>query len=209
MHKWYMTFLECLRIELFNQDWYETYHSKRFALKNKTMALVRFDREIILAQKMHDMSECVRNSPITGDSNDMSSKTIPTAVTLNGRVYFLDLSARNEKAPEVVVKQNDGTIKYKLELDTSEVDALLERIGAVIKKTELGESLSIASIQGEQATFEPQAFTLVNNGTINIAGATVDVEKAPMKCAGWELSFADDEMTLRDNNGIMRFRGKS
>lgn len=182
MHKWYMTFLECLRIELFNQDWYETYHSKRFALKNKTMALVRFDREIILAQKMHDMSECVRNSSITGDSNDMSAKTVPTAIQLNGYVYFLDLNARNSMAPEVIVKPDDGAVigslKYKVELDTSDVDALLDKLTSRIGETKLGEGLSQAATLGE-AIFDPQPF-IINNGTIIINQAAVEGASVPL-----------------------------
>lgn len=176
MHDWYMTFLVCLGVELDMLEWYERY-GRGAALKHKTATLIRFDREIILAQKAFDMAECVRNSPITGDSNDMSAKTVPTAIQLNGYVYFLDLNARNSMAPEVVVKPADapvvGSLKYKVELDTSDVDALLAKLSSGIQSTDLGEGLT-AAIQGEQAIFEPRSFTLVNNGSINITAADVD-----------------------------------
>lgn len=214
MHKCYMTFLVCLGVELDMLEWYEKY-GKVSALKHKTGALVRFDREIILAQKAFDMAECVRNSPITGDSSDMSAKTVPTAIQLNGYVYFLDLNARNSMAPEVIVKPADepviGSLKYKVELDTSEVDALLVKLSSAIQDTALGRGLT-ETIQGEQAMFEPQAFTLVNNGTINIGGGSVGDAKVKLSDLAlgieWTMNLADGEVTIYDCNGAMRLRGR-
>lgn len=174
MHKWYMTHLECLGIELANQAWYENYLGAGPALKNKAAALVRFDREIILAQKMFDMAASKTNQP-HGDLNDMSTK-VPTAIQLNGHIYFLDLDARNSMAPEVIVKPDDsaviGSLKYKVELDMSEVYALLDKLTACISETKLVQDLAQPATLGE-AIFDPQPF-LINNGTIIINQAAVD-----------------------------------
>lgn len=234
MHKWYMTFLECLCIELDWHAWDEQCLGVRNALKNKTMALVRFDREIILAQKAFDMAECVRNSPITGDSEKMNKP--PMLLSFQGAMYVrADKFVKPLQEPlyrgglnkESIVKIQfpDGTWfecgdqgykawpaseALKKVGEVEPVDTL-DQISSAIGRNGLAEGLT-AAIQGEQAMFEPQAFTLVNNGTINIGGGSVGDAKVKLSDLAlgieWTMNLADGEVTIYDCNGAMRLRGR-
>lgn len=233
MHKWYMTFLVCLGVDLDMLEWYEKYGAGA-AIKHKTAALIRFDREIILAQKAFDMAECVRNSPITGDSEKMNKP--PMLLSFQGAMYVrADKFVRPLPEPlyrgglnkESIVKIQfpDGTWfecgdqGYKawptseMLKKVSEVDPVdvLDEICAAVGRTDLAKGLT-TSVQGEQAMFEPQAFTIVNNGTINIGGCTSNDSKVgisgPVSTVGWTMNLADGELTILDNDGAMRLRGK-
>lgn len=143
MHKQYMACLNGMEASLSFLPRFQ-WLGAGIGLKHKTQCLVEFDREIVLAQKAFDMSESVRNSPITGVSTDMSAKKVPTAIQLNHHVYFLDLDARNSMTPEVVIKQTagePGTISYKVEFDTSDVKAVCKTISEAISETLLGSDL--------------------------------------------------------------------
>lgn len=130
MHETYMRALQTLGLQLdLSQLWGPFGYGK--VLANEARSLIEFDRNIVLAQNLHDQSESTRNSTI-GDLNDMSGKTIPTAIILDGNFYFLDLGACSVNAKEVVLKPEVSSIHYKVEIDTSDVEAAVERISKAV-----------------------------------------------------------------------------
>lgn len=172
MHSRYMSHLNLLGLELSQLCWYEAYVGAREALKIKTAALVGFDRKILLAQREHDASECARNPPITGDSKDMAGKRLPQFLCLDGNMYQYTPVAYGV-ATDVIVKPVDekpGELKYKVSLDLSDVDALLEKLKSVVSNAELARSLVAHPLA------DAQPFTLQNNGSINITASAVDSE---------------------------------
>lgn len=173
MHSKYSSYLGILGVYLDQAETLKAQGRDGASLQWKARALVEFDRDIILAQRVFDAAECVRNSPITGDSKDMSAKNFPQFLRLDGRVY--EYTPTDYKtAKEVVVKPDDEpvivSLKYKVELDTSEVDAWLEKINSLCSRPALARALV------NQALIDPAPFTLVNNGTINITWEEVESE---------------------------------